>query len=319
MNGNAKDHARRDGLDFSPSEDLRERMSRAPQRETKETADVTATPGPRFSRNRVGEEVRRLRTQHDLSQAELGAMVGCSGARISRLEKGDTTPDLALVMNILDALEVDAELQQRLIALAREANQQYWWRVSGMPERQAAFAELEASSRSIRQFALIFVPGLLQTPDYTQVRHADREANVPADEEAATAGRLERQSVFTRAANPVQYTAILDEGLLRRRTAPPEVLAAQWRHLAEMAALPNVEIRVLPLDAELDYFSPPLTSFALYRLTHSPDMAVVETETGEMQITDEDQIQRYEALFARVEKASLSPKQSIARITGGET
>ncbi|MGH3735174.1 MAG: helix-turn-helix transcriptional regulator, partial [Micromonosporaceae bacterium] len=73
---------------------------------------MSITQGPMFSRTRLGQEVRRLRNERKLSQAQLGIMVRSSGARISRLENGETSPDLALVMNIVEALELDPEHQK---------------------------------------------------------------------------------------------------------------------------------------------------------------------------------------------------------------
>lgn len=104
-----------------------------------------------------------------------GAKVGASGARISRLA-GETAPDLALMMNVLDYFEVPEPEQKRLIALARQANEQTWWKISGMPARQAAFAELESTATSIPEYSMVFVPGLLQTTAYATVRYSDTEA-----------------------------------------------------------------------------------------------------------------------------------------------
>ncbi len=313
MPRNAKDDRSSAALEFTAAKGLRERTTA----QAKELQSVSITHGPMFSRTRLGEDLRRLRTERKLSQAQLGVMVRSSGARISRLETGETAPDLALVMNIVEALEIDAMDQKALITLAREANEQTWWRVSGMPARQAAFAELEASASGIREFSFVFVPGLLQTAEYAQVRYSDLEAGVPVDDEAGLAGRLERQKVLTRPDNPVAYTAILDESVLRRRTAPHEVMRAQRSHLVEMASLPNVDIRVLPFDAEIDYLSPPLNAFVLYSIKHSPGVTVVETETSEVQVTDEDQTRRYDVLFERVQNAALDPAQTLNLIGGG--
>jgi transcriptional regulator with XRE-family HTH domain len=272
--------------------------------------------GPRFNRLRVGETIREMRLARELTQVQLGAKVGASGARISRLETGETAPDLALVMNVLDYFEVPEPEQKRLITLARQANEQTWWKISGMQTRQAAFAELESTATRIREYSMVFVPGLLQTPEYAKVRYADTEANIPFDTEAAVAGRQERQKILVRTKKPVRYEVVLDELVLRRRTAPDDVLETQARWLAEAAQLPNIEIRVLPIEANLGYHSPVLNSFAIYSYSAAPSVTVVETETTEAQSTDEDQLDRYSHLYSRVRAAALDPDDSIKLIKG---
>lgn len=275
--------------------------------------------GPRFSRLRVGDEIRRLRLAQELTQAQLGGKVGASGARISRLETGETAPDLALVMNVLDYLEIAEPDQKKLITLARQANEQTWWKVSGMQTRQAAFAELESTATTIREYSMVFVPGLLQTADYAQTRYSDIEGQLPFDAEAAIAGRQERQKILTRPKKPVQYEVLIDKLALSRNTAPADVMAAQRQRLVEASRLPNVELRVLPLDVALPYYTPSLNSFTVFSFASSSDVVVVETETTEAQSTDDDQLSRYRCLYSRLREAALPPEDSITLIQGDTT
>ncbi|WP_390624352.1 Scr1 family TA system antitoxin-like transcriptional regulator [Fodinicola feengrottensis] len=149
----------------------------------------------------------------------MGNRCGCSGTRISRLENGEATPDVALVMKILDVLETPPDQAKILIRQARDANDRGWWKTSNMPEREAAFAELEAEARRLRVFSLMFIPGLLQTAAYMALRYADKEAAMPVDDEAAIAGRRERQKILDRDDSPTKYAVVLDESVIRRRTA----------------------------------------------------------------------------------------------------
>jgi transcriptional regulator with XRE-family HTH domain len=277
---------------------------------------VTNAGGPRFSRKRVGEEIRRLRTEAMLSQGQLGTLVRASGARISRLETGGTAPDVALVMNILEVLQVDEELTHTLILIAREANEQTWWKASGMPDPQQAVAELEGASTKAQAFTSAVIPGLLQSPSYISVRYADRKASLAIDINAATVGRLERQKVLTRHVNPLEFTAVFEELVVRRRTAPEDVMREQRRHLVEMASLPNIELRILPTDAELGSFTPPLTSFTLYNVRNAQQVAGVETDGEQLQITEARRVERYQLLFDRIIGGAMSSEESIAFIEG---
>ena len=52
----------------------------------------------------IGERVRKYRRQKGLSQEQLGAMVGFSQSKISKIENGDwdSLSDLRLIARVLD-------------------------------------------------------------------------------------------------------------------------------------------------------------------------------------------------------------------------
>ena len=50
-----------------------------------------------------------IRKKKELSQADLGKMIGTSGDVIGRYERGDITPSVEVVSKIADALEVSVD------------------------------------------------------------------------------------------------------------------------------------------------------------------------------------------------------------------
>jgi transcriptional regulator with XRE-family HTH domain len=276
-----------------------------------DTGDVA-----RLGRLKIGDELRMLRVAAGLSQTELGKRCRCSATRISRLETGEVVPDVALVMNIVEALEVPPDQAKVLIKQSRDANDRAWWKTSGMMEREVAFAELESTARQLRVFSLMFIPGLLQTPAYMAVRYRDQEATVPVDDQAAIAGRQERQKILDRVDEPTKYAVVLDESVIRRRTTPADVHVEQLKYLVEVASRPNIDLRVLPFDANLDRDSPPVNSFYMFDVGTAPQLVVVLTETKELHVNASEKIARYEVLFDRVSRASLSPEESVDLIKG---
>src|SRR5690348_5520351 len=124
---------------------------------------------PLFRRRRLGEELRELREAKGLKLQALAAELGWSHTKLSRLENAKVRPDVADVMDLLEVLGVEPAQEQRLIMLARQANQRGWWKAyAEMPQRQAGYAELEAGAREIWQYGLVYVPGLLQTEAYAR-------------------------------------------------------------------------------------------------------------------------------------------------------
>jgi len=210
-------------------------------------------------RRRLGEELREIREGQNRKLLGVAGSLGWSHTKLSRLETGKIRPDVGEIMDLLDVLGVTGDRYTNLVALARQANARGWWLAyQGMPARQAGFAELESDVASIAEYALVFMPGLLQTESYVRQRFSDRDAMKDFDLQAAVEGRLERQKILDR----VEYEAIIDEGALRRHSASPDVRRDQLVHLADLAERPNLTVRALRFDAEVTYRSGSLVSFA---------------------------------------------------------
>ncbi|MFC6880353.1 MULTISPECIES: Scr1 family TA system antitoxin-like transcriptional regulator [Actinomadura] len=54
-----------------------------------------------------------------------------------------------------------------------------WWESSGIGERQARFANLEAGANVIREYQQNLTPGLLQTEEFVAIRLANTELPLP--------------------------------------------------------------------------------------------------------------------------------------------
>jgi transcriptional regulator with XRE-family HTH domain len=270
---------------------------------------------PYVRRLRLAAELRALRTEGGLTHEQLAKQIGQSRAQISRLENGHVV-DQADVMSILDALGVDDERWTKILTIAREAGERGWWESNrGMGERQALYANLEAGAETIREYQGTFVPGLLQTPDFTKARiEADRQTGSAGfTATKAIDGRLGRQRMLRRPDGPV-YDVILDEVAIRRPAAPPEILKAQLYHLAATVNVdPKVTLRVLPVRAEIDGYSVPRSSFSIYTFTDpgDPNVVAVDTVTDDLVLTEQPLVNRYLEMFNRLRRATLSEEASL--------
>ena len=270
---------------------------------------------PYVRRLRLAAELRALRTEGGLTHEQLAKQIGQSRAQISRLENGHVV-DQADVMSILDALGVDDERWTKILTIAREAGERGWWESNrGMGERQALYANLEAGAETIREYQGTFVPGLLQTPDFTKARiEADRQTGSAGfTATKAIDGRLGRQRMLRRPDGPV-YDVILDEVAIRRPAAPPEILKAQLYHLAATVNVdPKVTLRVLPVRAEIDGYSVPRSSFSIYTFADpgDPNVVAVDTVTDDLVLTEQPLVNRYLEMFNRLRRATLSEEASL--------
>ncbi len=134
-----------------------------------------------------------------------------------------------------------------MLDLQRRSKERGWWASFGaLPDAHAAYVGLESGAKTVKNFELAVVPGLLQTEDYAQVIVSANRPDDPAEAHRRTALRVRRQEALTTNDDPLELWAIMDEAVLRRATGGPAVMRAQLRHLLDMTKLPNVNILVVP-------------------------------------------------------------------------
>lgn len=280
-----------------------------------------ATGSPMVRRRRLGAELRSLRDRAGLTGEQVIERVGwASASKLSRIENGRTRPDLSDVLDLLDLYGVTGADREKLIAIGRDAaNTRGWWRsFTELGHRQRGYAELEAGVVELREYQQSLVPGLLQTPDYTRTRvRSELPIHGSLDVEAEVAARQTRQALLT-AEDPPRYQPILDEAALRRAAAPTEVMAAQLARLVELSALPTVTLRVLPLEALIGDYYVPFVSFSLFRYAdpEDPDIVVLETQTSDLHLGDEEDVSRYRLVFDWLAAAALPPEESVTVLAG---
>ena len=98
----------------------------------------------------------------------------------------------------------------------------------------------------ISEFALSFVPGILQTERYA--RAVLSMPFPPASEQERDrrlVTRLERAKILADPVTPVVW-ALLDEAVLRRRIGGPDVMAEQINHLIGLAEAERIQLHLLP-------------------------------------------------------------------------
>jgi transcriptional regulator with XRE-family HTH domain len=274
---------------------------------------------PYVRRLRLGAELRGLRSERGLTHEQLASRIGQSRAAISRLENGHAV-DQAVVLAILDALDVDEDRWAKIISITRQAAERGWWESNrDMGVRQALYADFEAGAVTIREFQMAFLPGLLQTPEFTRAR-MEAEGLGPGDgrrADRAVEARNGRQRMLRRPGGP-SYEVIIDELAVRRRAAPDDIVRAQLYHITARAnADANTTVRILPTDALIDSFAVPRSAFSLYTYADpdDPTVVAVDTVTEELILIEESEVKSYEDLYNRLREAALPATQSLNFLT----
>jgi len=113
----------------------------------------------------------------------------------------------------------------------------------------------------------------------------------------------------------LQLSVVLDEAVLLRRVGDRGVMRAQLERLADMADLPNVELRVMPLDRDFALLagSFAIMSFGARSTAEAASLGdVVSTESlnTEMYVEGETDTYLYRLFFQALVKGSRSPAES---------
>lgn len=120
----------------------------------------------------------------------------------------------------------------------------------------AAFRRLRETELVARAMFLnqpLFLPGILQEPEYAQAMISGI-SGLPADDPEVIERvqvRRDRHAAFLKRLDepePPQVRVVLDESVLHRAPGGPGAMRAQIEHLIEISQRPSVELGILPLD-----------------------------------------------------------------------
>ncbi|RFU41246.1 XRE family transcriptional regulator [Actinomadura logoneensis] len=197
----------------------------------------------------LGAELLALRKHRGLTTRAAAERIGWTAATLNRTENGLRVATAEEVATVLGAYGVVGGERERLLALARDAETPGWWEPgdSIYPTPLKALIGFEAQATRITNVEISLVPGLLQIPEYA--RAVMLASGIPPLEiETRVATRMGRQAILSRP-QPPKLLAVIDEAALLRPVGGRHVMTEQLHHLQRLARKPNIEIRVLPLDA----------------------------------------------------------------------
>lgn len=261
---------------------------------------ASQTPRARF----LGAELRDARTKADLSVRELARRLGIGHAKVSFWENGKKIPTTEDVASYLTAIGVTGEERDRLLEMARLAEQPNWLLagVPGIDAELGALMEFEKTARAVMVWAPLLIPGLLQTGDYARAIMGNSPS---ADTRVAM--RLGRRDILTRR-HPVQFTAIIAETVLREAITEPEITIAQLDHLRRTAELPNVTVQVMPSRAG---YHPGLAGpFVLLEFPKAKPIVHLEHHRSSAFVFDDDDVTAFAEVAERLRGLAMSPEES---------
>lgn len=261
------------------------------------------------ARRRLAERLRALRVGAGLSTTQLAQRLGWSQAKVSRIETathGVAPGDVRAWAETLDVPIAQVEqLVEQAWTAAIEVRSFRRELTAGYASGQAAAGKREAQATLLRSFQHLVVPALFQIRPYA-VALFQRARPDAADAEQAADARLARQRILDDPARRFEW--VITEAALWWRPADWVVQAEQIRAVAAATARPNVDLRVLPLDAQAPTF--------YHSCTILDEHLVVADSLGAIQINDPDEIAWQIEVFTRMQQAALEPTASRALLEG---
>lgn len=286
-------------------------------------------PVPAVSYHEPGAVLRIYRKQVKVSTVAAAQAIRRDISTISRIETGNFRPSPLEIERLCDLYGRPAEVVEVLAEMYKMARKRPWWYAhrSVVDGKFGSYVDRERAARCIQLFDLR-VPGLVQTEGY--MRGLMTAAAPPlTDEEIEDRVRFRLLRQARLDTDPPRMEVILDEVALLRPVGGKDIMAAQLRHLLELASRPAVSIRVLQLSRGAHAGSD--GGFTLMDQQPLPEVLEIDiprivayTENAiNAQVLDEPvHVATYQDIWAALEKKALGEEESadlVRRIAEGLT
>ncbi|MEW1659748.1 helix-turn-helix transcriptional regulator [Streptomyces sp. NPDC093707] len=277
---------------------------------------------PALCRLELGSELRKLRMDSAMTAAEVCRILSWAGSKLTRLETADNgVVEPADVIALCQIYSASAEKQHVLTGYATVTKtKKDWWQSPDVRDVIApgfkAYLGLEATAEKLGNYESEYVPGLLQTEAYIRTIHERAHAGLPDDQiERLVAVRTTRQEILHREANPLEFTAIISEAVLRRKVGSAMVMKEQLLHIADLASSHrHVKVQVVPFDLGAHPgMNGPFTVLKFGVLALKP-IVYLENLGGAGVSRREADVKKYEAAFGDLQALAPGYQESLSMI-----
>ena len=269
--------------------------------------------GPTVPRLLLGLQLQRLREAADVTPDTAAYEIRGSRSKISRMENGRVRIKERDVTDLLTLYGVtDTKVRADMMTLVHQASSAGWWSKYGdvMADWFESYLGLEMAASIIRTFELQFVHGLFQTEDYARAVTRLGYASAPADEiDRRVSVRLKRQDLLS-GPQPPRVWSVMDEAALRRPVGGRDVMRAQLSHLADVTAMPQVTVQIMPFSH--GGHAAAGGSFTILRFADPdvPDVVYIEQLTSALYLDKREDVDHYLEVMNALSTEALTPAES---------
>jgi transcriptional regulator with XRE-family HTH domain len=258
-------------------------------------------PGDELLRS-FGRQVKILRERAGLTRAVLGTHLGYSEAQIASIEQGRRIPRPDTIDKLDSLLDGGGLLlaMKRAVALTR------------YPAFFRDAARIEEEAVEFHAYAVLAVPGLLQTEEYARTMFTVRRPRRREDEiEQMVAARMARHQIYERKPAPT-LSFVIEQSVLERPFGGADVLRGQLERIRLVAENPHVEIQVMPTRV-VDHAGAD-GPFTMMTPEGGEQVAYVESQGNGRVITKRESVRVFAVRYGILRAQALSPAESVLHI-----
>ncbi|WP_151771266.1 helix-turn-helix domain-containing protein [Streptomyces abyssomicinicus] len=249
-----------------------------------------------------GRQVKILRERAGHTQAALGQLLGYSEAQIAAIEQGRRIARPDMIGKLDQLLDAGGMLlaMKRPVALTR------------YPAFFRDAARIEEEAVEFHAYAVLAIPGLLQTEGYARTMFTVRRPRrSEAEIEQMVTARMARHKMFERLPAPT-LSFLIEESVLQRPYGGVGVLREQLEHLRIVGENPNVEIQIMLTRSE-DHAGAD-GPFTLMTPAGGEQVAYAESQGSGQVLTDREAVRMMAVRYGILRAQALSPVQSLCHI-----
>jgi transcriptional regulator with XRE-family HTH domain len=266
--------------------------------------------GATIAKRRLSERLGELRLSTGYTANHVCDILNWGRGKVGRFEANQwKRPEMSDVRDLLRIYGVSGGESDDVEELAMKARARPWWR--DFPEIfDSEFPGYENDATSIGVFMPLILPGLMQTEAYTEalLRTGPRP---PTWRRKALEARVRRQEILARTDGTApRVTAVITEASLLYRWGTQLDRREQVAHLIDLAAYPNIELRVQRFED-----GPPTAGFSMVNLfgfdDQGPSLVFVETDYAIEEVSKREAVNGYVQSFSGACDGALEPKDTV--------
>ncbi|GAB3174049.1 helix-turn-helix transcriptional regulator [Myceligenerans halotolerans] len=263
--------------------------------------------------------LREIRRAAGLTGKQLADSLSWQASKVSKLEHAKQSPSDEDIRAWCRACNAEREAEALIVKLhTLETRHAEWRRLlrSGPASLQEDLRRSEEEVTLFRGFCPVFVPGLVQTPEYARFRFVEsaHKFGHRQDVDNAVVARMRRQEKLYQPEK--KFHIVITEATLLYALCPPEVMLGQIDRMLAVATLPNVRLGVISFDT----FCPVAPKHGFW--IEDEDLVSAETFSAELNLAQPQEVEHYSKVFESLalaadygHKAGAIMTSALERIT----
>jgi hypothetical protein len=271
---------------------------------------MAAAREPTVLDREIARRLRRAMSAAGLNGKQIAPLLEHSEVRISRWLTGRDVISEVDAAAFLVVCGIGTKRQAPLLRLVRDRDHAVPLWMSGAELADGGYADHLGGAVSVREFACVGLPAMVQTPQYIHAALGDA---------ADTAGWLAVREQATRLLHRscLDVRVVVHEWVVRTPIGGTEVMVDQLDHLVRLSTWGHVSVRVLPIEAHSARAAPfGPAQFGVATVQDSRPVLYRHDTDGLLLRDNPTDVAYHRALFDRLHTAALNEEDTRALLVG---